>query len=172
MAEPVAAEPETAPDADDADEFASDDAERDDIDTGDIDTGGDTTGEPAAVAGHASGYPGIQEIDDSHYTMSREVFEKFYSDPNAFSRQMRIVPTFEDEQPNGFRLHAVRPSSIFFHLGLRSGDQVRTINEMPLAGIESLLKVFEKLRRAKRIELGLIRDSASARIVIDIVSAR
>lgn len=75
-----------------------------------------------------------------------------------FTAQQRIVPEFEAGVQVGFKLFAIRADSILDRLGLKNGDSVRWVNGFELNSPERALEIYSKLRQARSISVGLIRD--------------
>lgn len=134
----------------------------------------ETTSSPASAreldAGDA-GDAGIRQLDETHYVIRRDLIDGFFADPTPYSRQVRVVPAIEDGNAIGFKLFAVRPSSLFARLGLRNGDLVHAINGMSIPNLEKLLEVYQQLQQASRIELDITRRGKPVELVIDIESA-
>lgn len=94
---------------------------------------------------------GVYEIDATFVARMKE-------DPLHFwQRGARLVPAMENGQPAGFKLYAIRPTSLFARLGFLNGDTVRAINAFSLASAEQALEVYSKLRDATSLEVELVR---------------
>lgn len=147
--------PAAQPDEDRPEITSSPDSARE-LDAGDAGDAGDT---------------GIRQLDETHYVIRRDLIEGFFADPTPYSRQVRVVPAIEDGNAIGFKLYAVRPSSIFARLGLRNGDLVQAINGMSVENVEKLLQAYQQLQQASRIELDITRRGKPVQLVIDVESA-
>ena len=70
----------------------------------------------------------------------------------------RIVPSLTDGRPQGFKLYAIRPGSIFERLLLRNGDRLRTINGFELSSPDKALEVYTRLHAADRMVVEIERS--------------
>ena len=103
----------------------------------------------------------VRSLDEDHYEMARSEVERVLGDLGELWTQVRVVPTFKDGQPQGFRLFAVRPDSLFSKLGLLSGDVIKRINGFEMNSAANALEVYARLRDANRIDVELERESSS-----------
>jgi general secretion pathway protein C len=46
----------------------------------------------------------------------------------AVAKGARVVPAVKNGKPDGFKLYAIRPSSVYSKLGLTNGDTIQSIN--------------------------------------------
>jgi general secretion pathway protein C len=79
------------------------------------------------------------------------------------AEQVRIVPAYRDGQPEGFKVFAIRPDSLFSKLGIVNGDVVRRINGFELNSAANALEVYSRLQGASRIDVELERGGSSIR---------
>ena len=90
-------------------------------------------------------------------TVDRSLVEKMLSNTTMLATAARFVPSIKDGKPNGFKLYAIRPSSIFGKIGLQNGDTVKQINGMEMASPDQALAVYSKLRTASHLTVSLER---------------
>jgi S1-C subfamily serine protease len=100
---------------------------------------------------------GLTTMDDTHYQVTKAAREAIKAKPELFARGARIVPAVKNGKPNGLKLYAIRPNSVFAHLGLANGDTVLTINGISLDGLDEALAAYTKLVDSKRLVVELIR---------------
>lgn len=100
---------------------------------------------------------GIREIDETHYEIDRALIDYLLENPLAGSRGARIVPSILDGKPNGFKLYAIRPTSIFAHLGLDNGDTVHAINGHVLSSPDKALEVYSSIKDETKFRIELSR---------------
>jgi type II secretion system protein C len=72
--------------------------------------------------------------------------------------QARAVPYFKDGQAIGLRLFAIKTGSLYEQIGLRNGDILKTINGNNLGDITQAVKLFEKLKTERSVNLTLERN--------------
>ena len=101
----------------------------------------------------------ISKIDNNSYRVSRSIFDEALGDEWAteLMRQARVVPSYRDGEPSGFKIFAIRPGSIYHQLGLRNGDTVETANGQRIDAPEKALEVYSSLKAAKKVKLRITR---------------
>ena len=118
--------------------------------------------EPAAPAGdgdelQASIDAGIKKIDDSNYEIDKKLVDQVLANPMAVAKGARVVPAVKNGKPDGFKLYAIRPSSVYAKLGLTNGDTIQSINGFELTTADKALEVYTKLREATSLEMEVTR---------------
>ena len=107
--------------------------------------------DPTIVAGiHADGL--------NHYTIDRRAFEAALSYPQQFAHAARIVPSITHGQPRGFKLYAIKPSSIFAMLGIHNGDTLVAINDLELTSAEKALTVYSTVKATSEFRVTILRQ--------------
>jgi S1-C subfamily serine protease len=99
----------------------------------------------------------IRQLDDVHYEIPRASVDKLLANPMAFMKGARVVPSVKNGLADGFKLYAIRPSSVLAAIGLQNGDTLHAINGFPLDTAEKALEVYTKVRDASSLELELTR---------------
>jgi S1-C subfamily serine protease len=99
----------------------------------------------------------IKKIDDLRYEVPGSTVDAVFADPMAIARGARVVPAFKQGQPNGFKVYAVRPTSIFAAIGLHNGDTVVAINGQVLDRISTSADLFGRLKGVDSIRIDLER---------------
>lgn len=100
-------------------------------------------------------------------TLRSATMERLLSNTGLFMKSVRIVPVLKDGQPQGLKLLAIRPGSVFALLGLRNGDVAHTFNGLDLSTPDNALQAYAALRNAHEVKLGL--ERAGARMVLTYV---
>jgi hypothetical protein len=113
---------------------------------------------------------GIRRIDDTHYEVKTSLIEKVLLNPMVAVKGARVVPAMKDGKPEGFKLYAIRPGSLYYRIGLANGDTVQSINGHRLDSVDKTLEVYTQLRDAKRLELGLVRRGKPLTLTITITN--
>jgi type II secretory pathway component PulC len=112
---------------------------------------------------------GVRKRSDGHYEIKRSVVDKILANPMAAARGARIVPSIKNGTANGFKLYAIRPSSVYARVGFMNGDTVHAINGMEIASADRALEVYSKLRNAKSLKLEITRRGKPVKLRIDIM---
>ena len=89
--------------------------------------------------------------------IDRSLVDKLLSNTTMLATAARFVPSIKDGRPNGFKLYAIRPSSIFGKISLQNGDTVKTINGMDMSTPDQALGVYTKVRSASHLTVGVER---------------
>jgi len=100
---------------------------------------------------------GIKKIDDNTYEIDKSLVDKVLANPMGVAKGARVVPAVMNGKPNGFKLYAIRPSSVYAKLGLTNGDTLSAINGMELTTADKALEVYTKLREATQLEVEIQR---------------
>ncbi|HSN29297.1 MAG TPA: type II secretion system protein GspC [Kofleriaceae bacterium] len=100
---------------------------------------------------------GIKKIDDNTYEIDKGLVEKILANPMGVAKGARVVPAVQNGKPNGFKLYAIRPSSVYAKIGLTNGDTLSAINGMELTTADKALEVYTKLREATSLEVEIQR---------------
>lgn len=100
---------------------------------------------------------GIKKIDDNNYEIDKSLVDKVLANPMAVAKGARVVPAVKNGKPDGFKLYAIRPSSVYSKLGLTNGDTIQAINGFELTTADKALEVYTKLREATSLEMEVTR---------------
>jgi len=99
----------------------------------------------------------IKKIDDFTYEIPRSTIDAALGNPGAIARGARVVPSVKLGQPNGFKIYAVRPGSLYAALGILNGDTIQAINGHALDSASSALDAYDKLKGADSLRIELER---------------
>jgi general secretion pathway protein C len=69
-----------------------------------------------------------------------------------------MIPQVQNGKTIGFKLMEMEKGSLLEQIGLRIGDLVVEINQVELNSPEKALQVFQQVREASNISLGLVRN--------------
>ncbi len=94
----------------------------------------------------------VREVSEGVYEVDQKMLEEALNDPNQLMTQARAIP-----QEDGLKFFAIRPNSVFFKIGLRNGDVLRSINDVELDNIENAFSIFEELRGQTHFSMDLSR---------------
>jgi general secretion pathway protein C len=100
---------------------------------------------------------GVKKIDDTHYEIDKALVDKVLANPMGVAKGARVVPAVKDGKPDGFKLYAIRPSSVYSKLGLTNGDTLHSINGFDLTTADKALEVYTKLREATSLQVDVTR---------------
>ena len=114
----------------------------------------------APVVAAAPSAPGeLGDIDKSiqcngnNCTIERALVDRALANTAALASMARLVPSVRDGKPNGFKVYAIRPNSLFGKLGMQNGDTLKQINGNEMATPDQALGLYTKLRSASHLSL-------------------
>lgn len=110
----------------------------------------------------------IRKIDDNHYEVPKATVDAVLINPMSMAKGARVVPAMSMGKVEGFKLYAIRPSSIYAKLGFSNGDTIRAINGFELTSADKALEIYTKLRDATSLEIELTRRGSEETIRIDV----
>jgi hypothetical protein len=99
----------------------------------------------------------IVKLDDFRYEIPRSTIDRVIANPADFARGARVVPAMQGGRPDGIKLYAIRPSSIWAALGFANGDTIRAVNGHEITSADSTLELYTKLRDARELAIDITR---------------
>lgn len=100
---------------------------------------------------------GIRKVGEGKYEIQRSALNKVLANTTLLARSARIVPSVRNGKPNGFKLYAIRPGSLYSLLGMYNGDTINAINGHPITTPDKALEVYTKLRNASHVSISFTR---------------
>jgi general secretion pathway protein C len=110
----------------------------------------------------------VRQVGPQSYEVSRNDLDKALANPNELLMQARVVPSFRDGKPQGFKLFSIRPDSLYSQIGLRNGDILQRINGLSLDNVERGLEAYQKMRESPRLELDVERNGQPMRLTYSV----
>jgi general secretion pathway protein C len=71
--------------------------------------------------------------------------------------QARIVPSFQNGKPNGFKLFSIRPGSLYSKIGIQNGDVIQKINGYEMNDPAKAFDIYSKLKDSSAITVDIVR---------------
>lgn len=100
---------------------------------------------------------GIVKVGENQYKIPQSDIDEVMANLNNVATQARIVPSFENGKPNGFKLFSIKATSIFNKIGLQNGDVIGRINGYDMSSPDKALEVYNKIKDAKEISVEMNR---------------
>lgn len=110
----------------------------------------------------------IEKIDDTHVKLPKATVDALLADPASVAKGARVVPAIKNGKPNGFKLYAIRPSSLYARLGLMNGDTIAAANGEDVTTPDKALEVYTKLKSATELKLDVVRRGQPLQLTITI----
>jgi general secretion pathway protein C len=104
-----------------------------------------------------SGGEGITKVSETQYTVDRNEVDNALSNLSKVATQARVVPSFKNGKPNGFKLFSIKPGSIYSKIGLKNGDVIQKINGYEINSPDKALELYQKLKDASSVAIELQR---------------
>ncbi len=99
----------------------------------------------------------VKRVDDTHVEVTQKLVDELVNNPARFARGARVVPAVKDGKPDGFKLYAIRPSSLFAKLGFQNGDTLRRINGIDMTSPDKALELYTTMRNGKKADVDIMR---------------
>ncbi len=112
----------------------------------------------AAASPSTAAPSGVVDLGDGRFRVDRGMVDSARGNMGTLLQSARMIPHMENGQTAGFRLVGMQRGSLLEQLGLRLGDVVVEINQVRLDSPEKALQIFQQVREANNISLGLIRN--------------
>jgi general secretion pathway protein C len=104
---------------------------------------------------------GIRCAEAGRCTIERTLIDKLLANTNSLAATVRIVPSMVDNKPEGFKVYAIRPGSVWARIGLLNGDTIQTINGFDVSSPENALLAYTQLRDANELAVRIVRRGAA-----------
>ncbi|MCK4502432.1 MAG: hypothetical protein KAU22_05310 [Desulfuromonadales bacterium] len=101
---------------------------------------------------------GIVATDENSWQISKAVVANARANLNSLLQSARMVPQIDNGQTVGFKVVELKAGSLLQQIGLQVGDLVVRINQVELNSPEKALQVFQQVREANNLSLGLVRN--------------
>jgi general secretion pathway protein C len=93
--------------------------------------------------------------------IDRSLVDKVLANTTALATSARFVPSIKDGKPNGFKVYAIRPGSVFAKLGMQNADLVKSINGLDMSTPDKALEAYTKLKSASHLTMTVERHGAN-----------
>lgn len=100
---------------------------------------------------------GVRMVGENKYEIDAKEIQKALDNMEAVTKSARIVPSFENGSPVGFKVFRIKPDSFYNKLGIRNGDVITKLNGFDMTSTEKALQMFQILRSEKQLSLELTR---------------
>ena len=111
---------------------------------------------------------GVKKTGANAYEIPQGEIDKVLSNLSLVATQARIVPSFKNGKPNGFKLFSIRPGSLYSKIGIMNGDIVQSINGYEMTSPDKAFEIYSKLKDASAITVDLVRRGKPKSITYNI----
>ncbi len=100
----------------------------------------------------------IRKTGGTEWEIDREYLDsEVLGNLSKVATQARIVPSFKNGKPNGFKLFSIKPKSLYSQIGLQNGDVIQKINGYEMNSPDKALEIYQKLKDAGSVSVELTR---------------
>jgi len=115
---------------------------------------------PAAPVSPAAA--GTTQIGAGSFVIDQRLLNGALDNIGQAMTDARLLPSVKDGRVEGFRVSEVKPSGVFAMVGIRNGDVLHKINDLPVDSPERAIQSLASLKGQNRIKLDLVRDGQPA----------
>lgn len=101
---------------------------------------------------------GVVAMGENRWRVSAATAQAARANLNKLLQSARMIPQVQNGQTIGFKLVELERGSLLEQVGLRVGDILVEINQVELNSPEKALQIFQQVREANNISLGLVRS--------------
>ncbi len=110
----------------------------------------------------------VQRVTDDKWVIDRREIEQAQANISRLLTQVRVVPNFTNGQPDGFKVFAIRPGSLFAKIGLQNGDVIKRINGVEIQGPDQAFEAYQRLKDETTIQIDLVRRNQNRTFTYEI----
>jgi type II secretory pathway component PulC len=110
----------------------------------------------------------IERVDNTHVTIPQKTIDQLLADPMTTAKGARVVPAMKNGKPDGLKLYAIRPSSVFARLNFANGDTVHAVNGHELTSADKALEVYQSLKDVSDVTIDVTRRGVPLRLFVTI----
>jgi general secretion pathway protein C len=99
----------------------------------------------------------LQTGRSQNVNVRRSQLESAVKNVNNLMKEIRIQPNFSNGKPDGLRLTGIRPDSIFYNMGLKSGDILMSVNGKEIKSVDDAFSFYQNLQSSPSVQLQIKR---------------
>lgn len=102
------------------------------------------------------------------YMIDQRALNAALDNPAQAMTDARLLPSQKDGKVEGFRASEVKPNGLFSMIGIKNGDVILRLNDLPMDSPDKALQSFIALKGQNRLKLDLVRDGQPVTFNYDI----
>jgi general secretion pathway protein C len=110
----------------------------------------------------------VERLGDNRYSIDEAGVAQLTGNINQFMTQVRLIPFFEGNKSDGYRIAAIRPGTTFEHLGFQGGDVLQQLNGLDVSSPEKLYTIFQNLKDEKKVSVNILRQGQKSTLTYEI----
>lgn len=116
----------------------------------------------------ATGIVPISHQGSGSYIIDQRALNAALDNPAQAMTDARLLPSQKDGRVEGFRASEVKPGGVFAMIGIKNGDVLQRLNDLPMDSPDKALQSFVALKGQNRLKLDVIRDGQPVTFNYDI----
>lgn len=100
---------------------------------------------------------GIKRLSANRYRIPQEDLRNAFENMNHLLTQVRMVPNFNNGEPDGFKLLSVKSGSLIHRSGLRDGDIIKRVNGIEIDSPEKAFEIYDQVKNEPTITVEIER---------------
>jgi tRNA A-37 threonylcarbamoyl transferase component Bud32 len=106
----------------------------------------------------------VRKTADLRYDVDRAFFLRLPEYAAFFAISARLVASKKEARPDGVKIYAIRPNTLYAKLGFDNGDTVHAINGAPVTRAEDALALHAGAAKGQAVYVEITRDGKPATI--------
>jgi general secretion pathway protein C len=111
---------------------------------------------------------GVKRLSANRYRIPPEDLRNAFENMNHLLTQVRMVPNFNNGEPDGFKLLSVKGGSLIHRSGLRDGDIIKRVNGTEIDTPERAFEVYEQVKNEPVITVEILRGGRSRTLTYEV----
>ena len=103
--------------------------------------------------------PGVRQVQPNRWVLDKQEVTAALSNLPQLLTKARVIPNFTDGKPDGFKILAIVPDSLYAKIGLQNGDVLQQINGVEIKDPENFMRVFQQLKDETNIAVDFLRNN-------------
>ncbi len=101
----------------------------------------------------------IKQVSGNAWVLDRRELDDALKNLPQLLTKARVIPSFKDGKPDGFRIFAIAKDSLYDKIGLQNGDILHRINSVDVTSPQNFMKVIGQLKDESNISVDLMRNN-------------
>ncbi len=101
----------------------------------------------------------IRKVSDNQWLLDRRELDNAIKNLPQLLTKARVIPSFKDGKPDGFRIFAIARNSLYSKIGLQNGDILHRINGVDIKNPQNFMQVVGQLKDESAINIDLVRSN-------------
>jgi len=111
---------------------------------------------------------GITPKTETSFEVKSSFLDAQLNNLNDILQTAKAVPYMDGGKMKGFLIQSIEQDSVFASLGIRQGDVLTSVNDINLDNIGKGVEAFQRLRKATKIELKVMRGGQAVPLTFEV----